>query len=211
MDFLERLLYLISKNNTTKNKMLTDLHLGKNSFVNWSDRGTVPGGDVMAKIAEYFNVSVDYLLTGKDPSKNIPPDSIPYAAPRGYAPILGSIPAGLPALMSDMIEGYEGIDHPDSENYFWLRVKGDSMINAGIQTGDLVLVRFQPCAEPGQIIACRVNGDEATLKRFQRQGDSVILQPENSAYPLQIVPVSDFDNGRASVIGVAVEIKRRLL
>ena len=62
MTFVERTLELIKKNNITKNKMLTDLKLGKNSFVNWQERGTIPSGDVLQKIADYFNVSVDYLL-----------------------------------------------------------------------------------------------------------------------------------------------------
>lgn len=66
MNFLDRLLFLISKNHITKNKLLTDLGLSKNSFVDWSNRGTVPSGDVLSKIADYFNVSVDYLLGRTD-------------------------------------------------------------------------------------------------------------------------------------------------
>lgn len=60
--FLENLLSLLRKKGISKNKMLTDLNLGKNSFVNWEKRGTIPGGDTLNKIAEYFNVSIDYLL-----------------------------------------------------------------------------------------------------------------------------------------------------
>lgn len=60
--FLERVLSLISQKGISKNKMLTDLKLGKNSFVNWQERGTIPSGETLSKIAEYFNVSIDYLL-----------------------------------------------------------------------------------------------------------------------------------------------------
>lgn len=69
MTFLENVLDLINKKGTNRNKLVSDLNLGKNSFVNWKERGTIPSGDVVAKIADYFNVSTDYLL-GKtsDPS-----------------------------------------------------------------------------------------------------------------------------------------------
>lgn len=62
MTFVERVLELIEENGISKNKLLTDLKLSKNSFVNWIDRGTTPNGDTIAKIANYFGVSVDELL-----------------------------------------------------------------------------------------------------------------------------------------------------
>jgi len=73
-----------------------------------------------------------------------------------------------------------------------------------------VLIRTQPTADDGQIVACRVNGDEATLKRFRRQGDSVMLLPENPAYAPRVVPQSDFDSGYAAIIGVAIQALRTL-
>lgn len=60
--FLENVLHLLSEKGISKNKMLTELKLGKNSFVNWESRGTIPSGTTLHKIAEYFNVSTDYLL-----------------------------------------------------------------------------------------------------------------------------------------------------
>ena len=60
--FVERLKELLSEREITKNKLLTDLQLGKNSFVNWENRGTIPSGEVLTKIADYFDVTVDYLL-----------------------------------------------------------------------------------------------------------------------------------------------------
>lgn len=143
------------------------------------------------------------------PQPALPSDAIPYA-PTGMVPVLGRIPAGMPVLAEEHIEGYEPVDVSDPENYYWLRVEGDSMINAGIQSGDLVLMRAQNYAENGQIVACRVNGDEATLKRFREQGDSIILLPENPAYEPRIVSKKDFADGYAGIVGVAIEIKRKL-
>lgn len=66
MDFLHRVLDLITSNGISKNKLLTDIHINKNSFVDWDKNKTIPGGDVVAKIADYFNVSTDYLLGRTD-------------------------------------------------------------------------------------------------------------------------------------------------
>ena len=66
MNFVDILLELLRKRGISKNKMLTDLSLGKNSFVNWSTRGTIPNGETLQKIANYFGVSVDYLLGKTD-------------------------------------------------------------------------------------------------------------------------------------------------
>ena len=73
--FLERTLELIEKKNISKNKLLTDLGLGKNSFVNWSERGTVPSAETIEKIADYFGVTTDYLLGRTDDINQKPGES----------------------------------------------------------------------------------------------------------------------------------------
>lgn len=65
--FIETLKGLMSEKKVTTNKMLTDLGLGKNSMINWTKRGTIPNGETLQKLADYFNVSVDYLI-GKEKS-----------------------------------------------------------------------------------------------------------------------------------------------
>ena len=101
-------------------------------------------------------------------------------------------------------------DVAEPEEHFFLRVTGDSMINAGIRDGDLVLLRRQDTAENGQIVACLVDGEDATLKRFRRQRDMVLLQPENPVYEPKLVPLSDFETGAARIVGVAVRLVREL-
>ena len=108
---------------------------------------------------------------------------------------------GIPHYMLDVAE---------PEEHFFLRVTGDSMINAGIRDGDLVLLRRQDTAENGQIVACLVDGEDATLKRFRRQRDMVLLQPENPAYEPKLIPLSDFETGAARIVGVAVRLVREL-
>ena len=74
MDTIKRILDLIDTAGITKNKLLKDLGLNKNSFVNWIDRGNVPSGDVLALIADYFHVTTDYLL-GRTDIKGASPSS----------------------------------------------------------------------------------------------------------------------------------------
>lgn len=126
-------------------------------------------------------------------------------------PILGVIRAGIPELASQEVLGYMAADiSGDRSEYFYLKVQGDSMINAGIQPGDFVLIHVQRDAQDGQIIACIVDGEDATLKRYHRQGDWVILQPENPAYAPRLVPLRDFEMGTARIIGAAVRLTRNL-
>lgn len=138
----------------------------------------------------------------------IPDEAIPYHQGE-MIPVVGTIPAGIPSIATCDIEGYVSADVSNPQEYYWLRVNGDSMINAGIQTGDMVLIHVQPCADNGQIVACRVNGDESTLKRFKQVGNKIFLIPENPSYTPYSFTVSDFDNGYASILGVVVELRRK--
>lgn len=105
-------------------------------------------------------------------------------------PLIGTIAAGTPILAEQNIERYFDIDtsiHCD----FCLRIQGDSMIDVGIHDDDIVFIRQQPTLEVGEIGAIQI-GEEATLKRFYRTNDSIILQPANSDYLPQIY-TSDSD------------------
>lgn len=101
-------------------------------------------------------------------------------------PLVGSIAAGGPILAEENIEDEIGVPEPLGRNAdFLLRVRGDSMINAGILDGDIVVVRRQQDARNGEIVAALMGEDEAaneaTVKRFYRDGVRVRLQPENDA------------------------------
>lgn len=97
-----------------------------------------------------------------------------------YVPVLGRVAAGIPLLALENCENVfplpvDFVGHGES---FMLKVKGDSMIEAGILEGDLVLVRRQPSVENGDIAVALI-GDEATIKRFFKENDHIRLQPEN--------------------------------
>src|SRR5918996_1016705 len=126
-------------------------------------------------------------LLRKDPAK---PRAIEVAGarPRGSAavtvPVLGRIAAGAPLLAEENIEDHVAIDAglAGDEEHFALQVAGESMIDAGILDGDLVVIRRQDVAEDGSIVAAQVPGpaeEEATVKRLRRRGRRVTLVPEN--------------------------------
>ena len=116
--------------------------------------------------------------------------TVPGARP-GRVPVVGVVTAGVPILAVENIEGY--IPWEGEEGCFALRVRGESMIGAGILDGDKVVVRPQPDADNGQIVVALL-GDEATVKRLRRRGSDVWLMPENPAF-------SPIDGREAVILG----------
>jgi repressor LexA len=107
-------------------------------------------------------------------------------------PVLGRVPAGKPFLSEENIEGYLAMPSDmGSGRLFALQVKGDSMVGAGIQDGDRVIIKQQGTAENGQIICALIDG-EATLKRFFKSNGVVTLKAENEKYAPIIVSRGEF-------------------
>jgi repressor LexA len=125
-------------------------------------------------------------------------------------PIIGEIRAGSPIITNESVLGYEYADVEDKDEYFYLRVQGDSMKNIGMIDGSLVLFRKQQYAEDGEIVACLVGGDSATVKRFRRAKKTIYLMPENEDYQPIKLTTDDFESGEARILGVACEIKIKL-
>ncbi len=103
-----------------------------------------------------------------------------------HVPVIGTVTAGVPILATQQIEEYVAISGVTGDELFALHVKGDSMINAGILHGDIVIVNQTPVAENGEIVVALID-DEATVKRFYQENDYIRLQPENDEYPPIIV------------------------
>ena len=128
-------------------------------------------------------------------------------APGGYRriPIVGRIAAGTPILAIENREGdvpIAGSALPNGgEDVFALKVHGDSMINAHICDGDLVLVRKQDTAQPNDIVAAMV-GEDATVKRFTRDGQRIVLKPEHPTLPPIVVDPGEHFQILGKVIGL---------
>lgn len=122
--------------------------------------------------------------------------------PEDRVPIVGNVAAGSPILAQECIEDYLIFDTGGrSGEFFALRVRGESMLNAGILPGDLVIVHRQATCSNGEIVVAMIE-DEATVKRFSRQNGHVWLLPENEAY-------SPIDGTYAQILGKVAAVVRR--
>src|SRR5690625_1583478 len=132
-------------------------------------------------------------------------DDIPKTQAR-YAPVIGKVTAGLPITAVENIEEFIPLpisnSHPD-DNLFVLIIEGESMIEAGILDGDMVIVKQQNTAENGDIVVAMTEDDEATVKRFFKEEDHIRLQPENATMePLY------YDN--VSILGKVIGLYRNI-
>jgi repressor LexA len=122
-------------------------------------------------------------------------------------PLVGDIAAGTNVLAQESVE--ELLPLPENftggGNLFMLRVRGDSMIEAGILDGDYVVVRQQPEANAGEIVAAGIPGGEATIKTFSRRGDDIVLLPANPSMGPMVFPASE-----VTIFGKVVTVLRRL-
>lgn len=178
--FSDNLNYYMKKNDKTQTDIIIDLNINKSTISTWCNGTKMPRMGTIQRLADYFGIKKSDLVEERNA---IPEGAILYT-PEAMVniPLVGSVNCGTPLFAEDNIECY--IPTPESdiqtgETYFWLRAKGDSMINVGIHDGDLLLIRKQDDVDNGDIAVVAVNGDEATLKRVKKQENAIILQPEN--------------------------------
>ena len=154
-----------------------------------------PGVLALGRIADALGVSTDELLCR---TPKLPPF---ITMVKNAVPIVGEIACGQPITAQQNIEGYAELPDGVSAD-FALKCKGDSMVPT-FQPGDLVLIHQQPEVEPGQIAAVGIDG-EATLKRFYKQPDGIVLVADNPAFPPQVYPAGS----EVQIYGLAVGFVR---
>ena len=115
-------------------------------------------------------------------------------------PVIGRVTAGSPILAFEDVTGYVCYNTEENGDFFALNVTGNSMINAGILDGDVVIVRKQPTAQNGEIVIAMIDG-EATVKRLLVDGSQIWLMPENDSY-------APIDGTEAELIGVVKAVVR---
>jgi repressor LexA len=163
-------------------------------------------------MAAYLKVNPLWLM-GYDEDKNTTAKEKPYLNAANLFPVtlkklplLGNIAAGEPIWAQEGFEAFVAAgENTDAD--FCLKVKGDSMINAGIFNGDIVLIKSCPDVNDGEIAAVLID-DEATLKRVYKLGDRVILRPENPAYEEMVYQNRELD--KVKIIGLAVSFHSRV-
>ncbi|WP_039019111.1 transcriptional repressor LexA [Halocynthiibacter namhaensis] len=146
------------------------------------------------------------VIDGDRPD-HTPPHAQPVASNQiATLPIMGKIAAGTP--IEALEDGSRDIAVPgqmltSNDNHYALEVKGDSMIDAGINNGDVVVIRETMSAKNGDIVVAQIEGYEATLKRFRRKGDMIALEAANPAYETRMLP-----EGQVAVQGKLVGLIR---
>ena len=191
----ENIKYYMEKKNKTRNEICDDLGIKYTTFSDWVNGKKYPRIDKIEMLANYFGIEKSDLVEKRN---TIPADAIPYEpVPTVLIPLVGAVNCGSPIFAEDNIEDHiptPAADVLTGETYFWLKAKGNSMINVGIHDGDFLFIRQQSDVDSGDIAVVAINGDDATLKRVIKKENSLVLQPENPAYETKIYVGSEVDN-----------------
>ncbi len=180
---MNRLRFLRNEKGESLEKIAKFLNVTIQTISNYETEKRDMTPDTILKLSEYFEVSTDYLL-GKSDIRNTT-SNIAESNKKFYmCPVYGQISAGQPNWAEECIEGRLPLD-PDlmgivnPEEHFFLRVNGESM-NKIIRNGAFALIHKQDIVDDGEIAAVLVNGFDATLKKFTRQGNMIILEPQSN-------------------------------
>lgn len=226
MKFKDRLVQLRKELNLTQTEFAEKIGFSRTAISAWEIGRNEPSNEDTIKIADFFGVSVDYIIGNSNIRKNyvtadnwinekkynkeINPDgTISYKAKFEPIPVIGKIAAGQPILAQENIEGYLPVDPniyglTSTDDLFYLLVAGQSM-NMKVKNGDYALIHKQDYAEDGDIVVAIVNGDnEATLKRYKKLNDQfVLLEPMSTDPSIEAITV-DLKNTNFKIIGKAI-------
>ncbi len=159
------------------------LNLPYTTYVSYEKGDREPNSEVLIKMADFYKTTIDYILNKPNSTKNpeiILPDNIIPLPKTKMVPLVGTIACGTPILAEENVESMVPMpEHIHAD--FALRCKGDSMVGARILDNDIVYIRKQETVENGEIAAVLID-NEATLKRFYRYGDTVVLRAENPTF-----------------------------
>lgn len=196
---------LRKEKNLSQNQLAKILNVHQTAISQWENKRTRPDQEVLQLIASYFDVSVDYLLGKKSTHLK--------AEGPVRIPVFGSIPAGIPLEAIEDIEDYEELPATAvnlERDFFALKIRGDSMAPTYLD-GDVVIFAAQETCESGQDCAVMVNGSDATFKRVRVSANGITLQPLNPSYEPIVFANSDYENSHVRIIGVAKEIRRKIM
>lgn len=163
------------ENNLTQEELAKKITTSRSNIANYENDKNMPSIDILEKLSKIFGCSIDYLL-GKTTENSISISDKIY-----MCPVYGQIPAGEPNWAEECIEGRLPLDPNlmnivDPEECYFLRVNGESM-NKIIKNGAYALIRKADWVENGDVAVVLVNGYDATLKKFTRNNDVVVLEP----------------------------------
>ena len=193
MEFKDNLRYLRKVNKMSQDELAEKL--GYKSFTTvqkWEDGTAFPRVNTLNKMSDIFNIDVNHLL-----NYDIRTDQV-------AVPIVGEVKAGYDLYANEDIYGYEYCNHKEygPGEYFYLKVKGDSMIDLRIGQGDIVYVKKQNYLDDKDIGVFLLDNNEVTIKKVHFDQDNIILQAANSNYPDRI-----FKQDQVQILGKVLHNK----
>lgn len=192
-----------------KEKKLSQQQLGKelgaaqNTVSNWENGKRDPDHETCIRLAEFFDVTLDYLLGNGSRAGQGSRAGV-------LIPVLGQVQAGLPVEAIEDVLDYEEITPAMARTgeFFALQIRGSSMEPRMVE-GDVVIVRKQDDADTGDTVVVLVNGDEATVKRLKKRPEGIILIPNNPAYEPLFYSNQDVQELPVRIIGKVVELRAK--
>lgn len=185
MSFGNNLKKIRLDNDLTQEELAKKINTSRSNIANYENDKNMPSVDMLEKMSKALNCSVDFLL-GKNDKQEL--NKFKYY----MCPVYGRISAGQPNWVEECLEGFLPIDPTlmnivNPKECFFLRVNGESM-NKEIQNGAYALIRKTDSVDDGDIAVVLVNGYDATLKVFNRQGDFILLEPmsTDSSFKTQV-------------------------
>ena len=203
MSFGSNLKKIRQNSDLTQEELAKRINTSRSNIANYENDKNMPSIDILEKLSEIFNCSIDYLL-GKSDIKN--PD---LKDKLFLIPIVGKVAAGKPIFANENIEGYLPIDPlmynlTSPNGFFFLQIQGESM-NKLIKNGSFALIKKQDYAENGDVIVAIVNGDdEATVKRYKQLNEQfIMLEPVSEDSSFQPITIN-LKSTKFSIIGKVV-------
>lgn len=207
VDLSEKISYLMRKNNiSSPRELASKTDVPYTTILSILNKTVDKDGmriKTLLKFSEYFNVTLDSLISNESNESSQNNKSIIY--------VYGTIPAGIPMECIDDIIDTEEIESSmlkGGKQYFGLKVKGDSMYPEYLDGDTLILLKQDNC-ESGDDCVVMVNGNDGTFKRVFKNENGIVLQPLNNAYQPMIYSNEQIENLPVKIIGIVEEIRRK--
>lgn len=191
--------------NKTQAQLASEIGVGRTGYTKIENGTQDADTETISKLADYFGVTVDYLLGREDITKLS--NYIGPVVENKKIPIIGTVKCGPNGLAFEDIDGYVYVDDDLTGEILAFRCKGDSMKFEAIDDGDIAIVRRQDDVECGELAVVIVNGDEGTLKRVRKFDGGIILEAANPDYPPRIFTGEDLN--KIKIVGKVLETRRK--
>lgn len=174
------------------------INIDRTTYIKYEKGTSKPDSDTITALANFFEVSADFLLETEYKVKGV------------QVPVFGHVAAGIPIDAIEDILDYEEISESEARGreFFALKIKGRSM-EPRIYNGDIVIVRRQSTVDNGDIAIILVNGDEATCKKIKKTPEGVMLIPLNPDYDTMFYSNNDIEQLPVAILGKVVEVRSK--